>query len=159
MLKEFEFFHGVVLARITHGIKGIIKIENYPSSSNSSYIINDHVGIFIKYSSKRMSPWRFSFQKQHQDEILEMKNKLGEVYIVLVCNNDGVACLNFNELKMILDTEHEEVEWISIARGPREKYEVKGSDGKLKFKIGNSDFPSKIIKAKQTKPGIFSWIK
>lgn len=159
MLKEFEFFHGVVFARILHGSKTPVSVTSYPTPSNSSYIVNDNVGIFIKYSSKRMSPWRFSFQKQHQDEILEMKNKLGEVYTALVCNDDGIVCLSFDELKIILDTQHEEVEWISIARGPREKYEVKGSDGKLKFKIGNSDFPDKVLKLQRTKPGMFSWLR
>ena len=94
-----------------------------------------------------MSPWRFSFQKEHQDEILEMKSELGEVYIILVCNDDGIVCLGFNELRQVLDTEHENVEWVSVARGPRERYEVKGHDGKLRLKIGNSDFPGKVLKS------------
>lgn len=159
MLKEFEFFHGVVFARVLHNSKVPVSISGYPTQSNSSYVVNSNAGIYIKYSSKRMSPWRFSFQKQHQDEILEMKNRLGEVFTVLVCNDDGIVCLSFDELKMILDTEHDEVEWISAARRPREKYEVKGSDGKLRFKIGNSDFPDKVLNTKNLKPGMFSWLK
>ena len=43
-----------------------------------------------------MSPWRFSFQKEHQDEILDMKNKFGEIYTILVCNDDGIVCLSFD---------------------------------------------------------------
>jgi len=157
MLKEFDFFHGVVFTRIIHDCEITIGIKSYPTPSNSSYIINDNVGIFIKYSAKRMSPWRFSFQKRHQDEILEMKNKLGEVFTVLVCNDDGIVCLSFDELKMILDTQQDEVSWISATRGPREEYEVKGSDGKLKFKIANNDFPAKVLKSKIVQPGIFNW--
>jgi hypothetical protein len=157
MLKEFDFFHGVVFTRIIHGSEITICIKSYPTPSNSSYIINDNVGIFIKYSSKRMSPWRFSFQKRHQDEILEMKNKLGEVFTILVCNDDGIVCLSFDELKMILDTQHDEGAWISAARGPREEYEVKGSDGKLKFKIANNDFPTKVLKPYKVQLGVFSW--
>jgi hypothetical protein len=156
MLKEFEFFHGVVFTRILHKGNLPVGIKDYPTSDNASYIVNDNVGIYIKYSSKRMSPWRFSFQKEHQDEILEMKNKLGEVYTILVCNDDGIVCLNFSELKQVLNNQHDLVEWISVARGPREKYEVKGHDGKLHFKIGNSDFPAKIFEPIKTKPGIFN---
>jgi len=151
MLKEFEFFHGVVFARILHERNAPIGIKSYPTSDNASYVINDGIGIYIKYSSKRMSPWRFSFQKEHQDEILEMKNKLGEVYTVFVCNDDGIACLSFDELKGVLDTHHDTVEWVSVARGPREKYEIRGHDGKLRLKIGNSDFPEKIFKAVKVK--------
>ena len=159
MLKEFEFFHGVVFARILHGGNVPISIKSYPTPDNASYIVNDAVGVYIKYSSKRMSPWRFSFQKEHQDEILEMKNKFGEVYTILVCNDDGIVCLNFDELKEVLDAKHDLVEWISVARSPREKYEVKGHDGRLRLKIGNSDFPEKIFRAIKDKPGIFNWLK
>ena len=159
MLKEFEFFHGVVFARILHGRNVPVSIKSYPTQDNASYVVNDKAGIYIKYSSKRMSPWRFSFQKEHQDEILDMKNKFGEVYTVLVCNDDGIVCLSFDELKEILDTRHDTVEWISVARGPREKYEIKGHDGKLRLKIGNNDFPGKIFEAVKVKPGVFGWLK
>ena len=159
MLKEFEFFHGVVFARILHGVNLPVNIKSYPTPDNASYIINDTVGVYIKYSSKRMSPWRFSFQKEHQEEILEMKNKFGEVYTILVCNDDGIVCLSFDELKEVLDAKHDLVEWISVARSPREKYEVKGHDGRLRLKIGNSDFPEKIFRATKDKPGIFIWLK
>ena len=159
MLKEFEFFHGVVFSRILHGGNAPVSIRSYPTSDNASYVVNDNAGIYIKYSSKRMSPWRFSFQKEHQDEILEMKNKLGEIYTILVCNDDGIVCLSFDELKEVLDTEHDTVEWISVARGPREKYEIKGHDGKLRLKIGNSDFPAKIFEPIKTTLGVFSWLK
>ncbi len=158
MLKEFEFFHGVVFSRILHGGKAPVSIKSYPTADNASYVVNDKAGIYIKYSAKRMSPWRFSFQKEHQDEILDMKNKFGEVYTILVCNDDGIVCLSFDELKEILDIQHDTVEWISVARGPREKYEIKGHDGKLRLKIGNSDFPEKIFKPTKTKTRIFSWL-
>ena len=158
MIKEFEFFHGAVFARIIHGKNTLINIENYPSPDNASYILNNKIGIYIKYSSKRMSPWRFSFLKEHQNKILEMKNRLEEVYIVFVCNDDGIACLNYKELKEVLDSQYEPVEWVSIARGPREKYEIKGHDGKLHFKIGNSDFPQKIFDEFKRKSTLSSFV-
>ena len=149
MLKEFEFFHGVVFARILHRISEPINITTYPTSDNSSYILNNTIGLYIKYSSKRMSPWRFTFLKEHQDEILDMKTKLVDVFTLLICNDDGVAFLDFNELKQVLNQEHNPLEWISVARGPREKYEVKGQDGKLRLKIGNCDFPLKLFKYRE----------
>ena len=82
MIKEFEFYHGVILAKLVHGINTSVLIQTFPSRSNSSYIVNKNIGLFIKYSTKRMSPWRFSFAKDHQDEILNIKNTLGEVFIM-----------------------------------------------------------------------------
>ena len=96
-----------------------------------------------------MSPWRFSLQKVHQDEILEMKNQLPEVFLVLVCGDDGVVVLNFNDLKQVLNEVHEEVEWISASRSPKKEYTVKGSDGSLGRKIGKSDFPKKVLEAEK----------
>jgi len=89
----------------------------------------------------------FSFNQSHQDEILEIKNRIGEVFLLLVCFDDGIVTLNFDELKIILDEIHQKVEWVRVSRNPREKYSVKGSDGKLKFKIGGNEFPRKIFNA------------
>ena len=116
MIKEFEFYHGAVLTNLLHGSGQSVTIEPFPSESNASYIINKNIGLFIKHSAKRMSPWRFSFAQEHQNEILEMKNKLGELFLSLVCGEDGIVILSFDELKEILNETHDPVEWISVAR-------------------------------------------
>jgi len=159
MIKEFEFYHGLVFARILHATQKPISIKPFPSPDNASYVLNDKVGIYIKYSTKRLSPWRFSFQKRHQDEILDMKNKIGEVFLLLVCNDNGIVAMSFEEIKQILNEKHEQVEWISAARGKREMFAIKGSDGELEFKIGRKDFPSKLFKEIEPtiKGKIFSW--
>jgi hypothetical protein len=145
MIKEFEFYHGVVFSKLIHYSAEPISIKPYSSNSNASYIINDNIGIYIKHCTKRLTPWRFSFQRVHQDEILEMKNKLGQVYLALVCGEDGIVTLSFEELKKILDDTHGEVEWISAARNPNQEYTINGSDGGLGRKVGKSDFPKKIF--------------
>jgi len=158
MIKEFEFFHGLVFARILHGSQRPLSIKPFPSTTNASYVINDKVGIYIKYSSKRMTPWRFTFKKEHQEEIELMKKDLKEVFLLLVCNDDGIVCLSYEELKQILDDQHDSIEWISATRHKREMYAVKGSDGKLGFKIGPNDFPEKLFNSNAPK-GILNWFK
>lgn len=145
MIKDFEFFHGIVFSRLIHVYDGQINIKPYPTNSNSSYILNDKVGLYIKYSTKRMTPWSFSFQKHHQEEIADMEKKLSSVFLLLVCNDDGIVCLNQKELKQVLDEDFKQTESIRINRKPREKYTVSGTDGKLKLKIGESDFPKKLF--------------
>ncbi len=159
MIKEFEFFHGIVFARILHcAKKNEVKIKPYLSSDNASYVINDKIGIYIKYSSKRMTPWRFTFKKEHQDEIELMKKDLKDVFLLLVCNDDGIVCMSYPELKQILDDQHDPIESISVKRQKREMYAIKGSNGKLGFKIGPNDFPEKIFDINHPK-GILSWFK
>lgn len=145
MIKEFECYHGAVISRIIHEYGNRIIIEPYPSISNSSYIINKSICLFVKYSKKRMSPWSFTFKKEHQDEISKMKLKYKKVFTIFVCGTDGIVCLNYDELKSLLDENHESVEWIGIWRNPREKYKVKGTDGKLLFKISENEFPFKLF--------------
>lgn len=145
MIKEFEFYHGVVFTKLIHGSKNNISIKSYPSNSNASYILNEQIGIYIKHSAKRLTPWRFSFQKEHQNEILDMKKTLGKIFIVLVCGEDGIVTLSYEELKKILDDNHGDIEWISAARNRNQEYSINGSDGGLGRKVGKSDFPKKIF--------------
>jgi len=145
VIKEFEFYHGLVFARILHGTQRPLAIMPFQSVSNASYVVNDAVGIYIKYSAKRMTPWRFTFKREHQEEIDLMKSQFTNVFLLLVCNDDGVVCLSYLELKQILDNQLDPIEWISATRHKRQMYAVKGSNGKLDFKIGQNDFPEKIF--------------
>ncbi len=143
-LNEYEFFNGVVLNRLIRKGKPI-KIDIFPTSGNNSFMINDKVGLFLKYSTKKISPWRFSFTREHQEEMKIMKDLLKDVYLVLICGKDGIACIEYEELKVVLDEYFEDVEWVSASRLKREQYSIKGSNGKLDFKIADSDFPKKIF--------------
>lgn len=145
MISEFEFFHGVVFARMLHATQRQLSIKPYSTSDNAAYVVDGTKGIYIKYSSKRLSPWRFSFQKRHQETILEMEKNVGAVFLLLVCNDDGVVVLTFDELKQILNENHEAVEWISATRNRRQMYSIKGSDGKLSFKVGRDEFIHKMF--------------
>jgi hypothetical protein len=146
MISEFEFFHGVVFAHILHATRYQLSIKVYSESDNAAYLLDETKGVYIKYSTKRLSPWHFSFQKRHQDAIREMKAHLKEVFVLLVCNDDGVVVLTFDELKQILDQNHESVEWISATRNRRQMYSIKGSDGKLNFKVGKNEFLGKMFR-------------
>lgn len=145
MIRDFEFYHGLVFARILHGTQRPLTLRPFQSASNSSYVLNDAVGMYIKYSTKRMTPWRFTFKREHQEEIEVLKAECEKVFLLLVCNDDGVVCLTYGELKTILNDQHDPIEWISATRHKHEMYSVKGSNGELDFKVGQNEFPSKLF--------------
>ncbi len=145
MIKEYEYLHGVVFNRLCNISEVDLHIKPFKPGNYSSYIINNSAGLFIKYSGKRLSPWRFTFLKSHQDEIFELYAKYGEVFIALVCHLDGVVVLTYGELKQILDEMHEVSEWISVSRGRNKMYSVSASDGKLDFKVSKTSCPDKMI--------------
>ena len=139
-----DFFHGAVLLKITNFRP--VSLKKY-QHNNSSYIVNDKIGIYNKYSQKRISPWTFSFSEVHIEEIKIFKNDINNLFIILVCNDNGICCLTFEELCLVLSIENQNFpKWIKASRLKGEKYAISGSDGKLRYKIGNSDFPSKIYK-------------
>ena len=101
--------------------------------------------VFVKTSAKRLSPWRYTFLREHQEFIEQLRTTHQDVFLALVNGNDGVACFNYTTLKILLDDHFDESEWISVRRKPNEQYTVAGKDGKLSGKLPLNEFPSAII--------------
>lgn len=155
-----EQSHGVVALRLWEAL-GLeapeLRFSLSTGKSRSAYILSAlqpkllssgkarSAGMFIKVSNKRASPWRYSFIKDHQDEIRDMKVEHGEVFTVFVAGTDGIACVNYQSLKQILDEEHEEQEWVSLSRKLRQNYRLSGNDGKFDSALPKNSFPSTIV--------------
>ena len=152
MISELDYFHGAVLARMLHATQQTMMIAPYSEIDNSSYIINGCKGVYIKYCTKPMSPWSFSFPKRHYEMILEMKHDLAEVFVILVCNDDGAVVLTLEEFQQMVKSESHFGQWISAARNRRETYQINCSDRKLEFKIVKDDFSEKIFGLKSRNP-------
>jgi hypothetical protein len=141
MTKDINFFHGLAIARIVNS-KSIFlnKIDR------SVYSLDDEIYFYIKHSTKRMSPWIFTFLHNQVEKIVSFNNSNNKIYIVLVCNDDGICCLDFKEFNAVISYKNSLYpKWIKVSRKKGEKYFVVGSDGKLKNKIGNSDYPRKLF--------------
>jgi hypothetical protein len=143
-MNNILFFHGAALIRILrHESFRTVKVYE---ENNWSYLINETSGIYIKYSKHKLTDWRFTFSEDHVREITEMRKRLGQVYITLICNDNGICCLDWHEFTTVISTESKSYpKWIAVSRMKSEKYSVWGSDGELKHKIGNIDFPRKIF--------------
>ena len=156
-----EKSHGVVALRLWEelGLKVpslSFSISTADSRSRSSYVLKAiqpkmlgtgkelSTGLFVKVSNKRVSPWRYSFHKDHQDEILELKRTYGEVFVIFVAGTDGIVCLNFESLKQILDDHHEDQEWVALSRKLRQNYRLSGNDGAYEQTLPKNTFPSSI---------------
>ena len=155
-----EKMHGAAILRLIGALSKELPSANFSlktGASQSAYIIEGIVpktlgkgrragaGLFIKVSNKRLSPWRYSFHRDHQDEILQMKSTRGEAFIALIAGDDGIAAFDFGILKQVLDEHHEEQEWVSVTRKPRENYRVKGNDGALTKSLPGNSFPGIIV--------------
>lgn len=140
---DYTFFHGTALVRLVQDHR-IHAIQSY--KANHCYLVNSKSCIYLKHSTKRLSPWHFTFLPEHLSEIVEIHNNTKALFVVLICNDDGICCLNYQEVaQLIMVGNMGQTKWIRISRSTREKYTVSGTDGKLAYKIGNSDFPQKVL--------------
>ena len=140
---RFSLGHGK--SRSSYVIKGRLLTEKRHMLVSSKQVpIEFTAGLFVKTSMKRVSPWSYNFHIEHQDEIREMKRQYGEVFLVFVNGDDGIAGINFEQLKQILDHDHEEQEWVRVSRKLRETYRISGNDGKLDSALPKNSYP-KII--------------
>ena len=151
-IREIEIFHGIVFFRLANcGVP--LSITPFGCGVRGFYLINGSVPLYVKHTSKRLSPWAFSFAHEHQDDFLKVKRDFGVAYVIFVCGHDGVCCMEFDQFKQVLDHVHDEVEWVRISRGKKESYSVKGSDGQFRGKISDSDFPAVILERLGTSSG------
>jgi hypothetical protein len=147
MIRKVEYYHGAVLARLVRAEEQrAIAIRLHPGC-RSAYVLDERIALYVKYSTNRLSPWTFAFGVDHQAEIARLQDEFREVLVALVCGLDGVACLRGFEYQRVLDDDPRSGEWIRVARSPRQKYAVTGSDQRQVFKVGDNEFPAKVYAA------------
>ena len=68
-----------------------------------------------------------------------------QTYILFVNDNDGVTSLDYNSFRNVLDHYHEEAENLTISRGARQSYRIRGRDGRLDKTVARKKFPDDIL--------------
>jgi hypothetical protein len=147
VIRQVEQYHGAALARLCKqsGSPGLrIHID---ATCRSAYVLDDRAVLYLKYSTNRLSPWTFSFSADHQEDISHFRDRYEEVFTVLICGTDGIACLSGTEYDRVLDDDPRSGEWIKAARRARQKYSITGSDDRTIHKIGDNEFPAKVYTA------------
>lgn len=145
MIGEQERHHGVVLARLVRGASPYGADILLRGQQRSSYVVGGRVALYVKYSTRRLSPWSFSFTQAHQVEVAALGSTFDCTFVVLVCGDDGIACLSLSEFNSLLDDNFEPTEWLKAARGRRQRYTVTGTDNRQGIKVGDSEFPAKVL--------------
>jgi len=153
-------YHGAAFKELIDGLANLENTIHYSISptneSRSGYVMEVilknqpntqpiKLGLFIKHSSKRRTPWRYSFKYVHQVEMDLLKDECDEVFLVLTAGDDGIASINYSTLKEILDENYDEVEWVSLSRRPNQSYRIAGTDGRLKSTLAKNTFPNLIV--------------
>ena len=160
-ISQQEQYHAVAILRLVTQIaeevpEALIRIRDgkgqsvyFMDVSSKRFLFGDKhclIGLYVKHSGHRRGPWKYSFNRDHQKEILAMHKKTDAVFVVFVNHEDGFACIDYDELKEVLDEEFEEVENVTVARPPRGSYRISGRDGNMKKTLARKSFPDKVFR-------------
>jgi len=115
-ISEFEFFHGLVLAKLIRrpDVSNLMLIE-YNKQESSIYRVKDDAAVFVTYSKARRSlkkddscSWTFNLSPEQRRQIREQPNR-HSVYIALVCgspkfkyNEYSICVLTFDQWAEVL---------------------------------------------------------
>ena len=137
MLDKANYYHGAAIARL-------LEDENSFSVRKKGllgYVVNEKVFVFLKYTTKARTPWRFTFDQEDVDRCFSMSLNHEAVISGLICGGDGVCALKWQEVKLLLDGKPG---WICIKRNHNERYGVTGSADELDRKVAVGRWPTLI---------------
>lgn len=144
MIKENDRFHGAALGLIIDSWGGPLLVRRITAVGGGAYEINNRSVIYLKYSTARLSPWNFTFHPEHWGALDDLKGTYDTCVVGLVCNQDGVAALNFDELDAIRPTRAQRALGVSIRREPRHHYSVSCGKNELPYKVSRDELVDKL---------------
>lgn len=132
MITELERHQGVVLRQIVSAAPFGVQLRTANETGRNDAFLVSGAAIQIKYSSKRLSPWRFTYTAENLQELRILRERHGGIWVFLCCGSDGVVCLSFDELETAISlSQSESTQWVAIARSRAGMYRVSGSAGAL----------------------------
>lgn len=149
MIPEYQFLHGALLHEIITACKRGVSIRELDNSGRvNAFLLDGSVGLLIKHSGARLSPWVFTFTGDNLAELQLLNDAAAECFVGFVCNEDGFVCLSYPQLKSVLNVTPGGTLSIRIERPPRKMYRVScgGSDLQEKLPSGAEAIVNAITK-------------
>jgi hypothetical protein len=109
LLKDEEMLHGVALLRLIEADATTDTTFHFSKGIHvSAYRITRggvHVGVLLKVSTKRKSPWPFVFTAWELAAIGRYRklHPRDPVFVGLVCNRDGICCTKLDAVYELLE--------------------------------------------------------
>lgn len=142
-LQEQDRYHGPALVQIVEHQS--FKALNRASTKYGHYLVNTDRHVFVKYRTKRKSPWQFTIQP---DEIKALRAAVGSgnyVYLCLVCGQTTVCALRKGEIGTLLDLTKARPQWIRVEVPPGGSCHISGSKSSLRRTVPHNAFPEKVF--------------
>lgn len=139
-----ELYHGAALTRI---VEHPLFTSLNSGGQRGVYRIN-HDTLYVKYStSPGDGAWRFTFNPDHHADCQRLHKAIrragqGRLWIALICVDDGVCLIDYDQYMEVTDPPNGDTRWISVERPRNASYRVTGPAGRLEHPIPMNAFPS-----------------
>lgn len=135
MIPESSRYYGCVIDGVLDAVDSSISFRRLHSDVPGFFLVNERIPLHVKYSTARTGPWAFNFHSSHRLLQRKSASDYGECVVALVCGRDGVAALRNSELEMVLETNVNSQENVTVRRGHRKMFEIKGRNGVYDKKV------------------------
>ena len=137
-------YHGIALAQIVQ--YQAFKALNRADSLYGHYVVNDKIRLFVKYATRRVPPWSFTFRPRDWTAIKADIHSGAKTFAILVCGDKTVCCLDQQELSELLNFTARGARGITVTTKPRSSLTVRGGGTrKLPRQVPHDAFPQKIF--------------
>lgn len=145
MFDDYELYHGVAIREIVVNAASGVRIAPFRLGGRiAAFVLNEKIGLFLKHSSKRLSPWPFTFQIDQLECLRDLEAECLRSFVIFVCGPDGMLTMAFEELHGLLNFENSEQAWIRIERKPRSLFKVRGNLREHPRKIAKGAAPVNV---------------
>lgn len=96
-IHDDHLFHGAALIQIAEHkqFTAINSLIVGGEKHRSAYMINDHIGVYLKYGANpngTFNEYTFTFNTDHLKSLEQIKNKVESLFLVLVCVQGREIC-------------------------------------------------------------------
>ena len=131
MIPELDRYHGVVLRQILVAHRHRVRVGVADLTGRVDAFCIEGAAFQVKHSSKRLSPWQFTYMSENLAELAELRRIFNPVWVFLVCGQDGVVGLSLDELTSIAQVGEGGAASVRVSRSRNSMYRVGGSLGEL----------------------------
>ena len=138
MINEFKSYHGSAFAELIDESLVPIKLFRPNLLNNSYYVLDENIAFYVKHSTKRLTPWRFTFHTDHVQELANILEKHEFCFLILICGRDSIAVIEKSEILKLLPISSPSLSWVSVQTSHNTSLTIEGSAGSLKRKLKKS---------------------
>jgi hypothetical protein len=142
-IQEQDIYHGTALMQIVEHRS--FKALNRASKEYGHYLINTDRQVFAKYTTKKGSPWQFTFQAKDVTTISHAVASGDKVFVCLVCGHVTICALNQAEIEQVIDLNSHTQQSVRVEVPKSGSCRVHGSNGALARTVPHNSFPDKVF--------------